>query len=97
MRPRARCQSAIESIYALENNAAKANQRNHYTVSEIARLPPEKRNAVRLAEACLARVDARERDVQAWAYIDAAHVLAQARARDAEAPRGPLHGIPLAG
>jgi Asp-tRNA(Asn)/Glu-tRNA(Gln) amidotransferase A subunit family amidase len=40
---------------------------------------------------CLARGD----DVSAWAWLDAEAALAQARARDAEAPRGPLHGIPV--
>jgi len=69
---------------------------NHYPASELTRLPPQKRTALRLAEACLARIAERERDVQAWACIDPEHVLAQARARDAEAPRGPLHGIPVA-
>src|SRR5262249_12056705 len=33
---------------------------------------------------------------QAWAYIDPQQVLADARARDAEPPRSPLHGIPVA-
>ncbi|MGZ8229834.1 MAG: amidase [Burkholderiales bacterium] len=51
--------------------------------------------AVEVAEACLARVEARERDVQAWAHIDRDEVLAQARARDREPPRGRLHGVPF--
>ncbi|MGZ9067236.1 MAG: amidase family protein, partial [Burkholderiales bacterium] len=51
--------------------------------------------AVEVAEACLARVEARERDVQAWAHIDRGEVLAQARARDREPPRGRLHGVPF--
>jgi Asp-tRNA(Asn)/Glu-tRNA(Gln) amidotransferase A subunit family amidase len=69
---------------------------NRLPASELVRLPREKRTAVDLGEACLARVAERETDVQAWAHIDAEQVLAQARARDAEAPRGPLHGIPVA-
>ena len=34
-------------------------------------------------------------ELRAWAYLDADAALAQARARDAEAPRGPLHGLPV--
>ena len=44
---------------------------------------------------CLARIEAREGELRAWAYLDADAALAQARARDAEAPRGPLHGLPV--
>jgi amidase len=53
-------------------------------------------SSAELVERCLARVAAREDDVQAWAHLDAGLARAQARARDAEAPRGPLHGIPVA-
>jgi Asp-tRNA(Asn)/Glu-tRNA(Gln) amidotransferase A subunit family amidase len=52
-------------------------------------------SAIEIAEACLRRVDAREAEVKAWAYIDPEYVLRQARARDGESPRGPLHGIPV--
>jgi Asp-tRNA(Asn)/Glu-tRNA(Gln) amidotransferase A subunit family amidase len=44
---------------------------------------------------CLARIEAREGELRAWAYLDSDAALAQARARDAEAPRGPLHGLPV--
>jgi len=44
---------------------------------------------------CLAQVEARDGDVRAWAWLDADAALAQALARDAEAPRGPLHGLPV--
>src|SRR4051794_38030464 len=44
---------------------------------------------------CLERIEAREGELRAWAYLDADAALAQARARDAEAPRGPLHGLPV--
>jgi len=50
-------------------------------------------------EACLERVRETEPQVQAWAYLDPEHALAQARARDEERkdgrPLGPLHGVPL--
>jgi Asp-tRNA(Asn)/Glu-tRNA(Gln) amidotransferase A subunit family amidase len=52
------------------------------------------------AQACLARVDARDGQIRAFAHLDRDHVLAQARARDEErrsmGPLGPLHGVPVA-
>lgn len=52
-----------------------------------------------VVEACLERVRETEPQVQAWAYLDPEHALAQARARDEERkdgrPPGPLHGVPL--
>lgn len=49
-----------------------------------------------LVEACLARIEAREPAVQAWVQLDARRAMAEAQARDSEAPRGPLHGVPVA-
>lgn len=49
-----------------------------------------------LVTACLKRIAAREDAVRAWAYLNPEAALAQARRRDAEAPRGPLHGVPVA-
>jgi len=55
--------------------------------------------AVDLIDDCLAVVAAREPDVQAWAWLDGEHAIAQARALDAhrESGRaiGPLHGLPV--
>jgi Asp-tRNA(Asn)/Glu-tRNA(Gln) amidotransferase A subunit family amidase len=48
-----------------------------------------------LVRACLERIAEREHTVHAWAHIDQELALAQARARDAEAPAGPLHGVPV--
>ena len=48
-----------------------------------------------LTRACLERIAEREPAVQAWAHLDAESALAQARVRDREPRRGPLHGIPL--
>lgn len=52
-----------------------------------------------LVERCLAKIDTKEFNVQAWVQIDREIALAQADAQDArlsngEVP-GPLHGIPL--
>jgi Asp-tRNA(Asn)/Glu-tRNA(Gln) amidotransferase A subunit family amidase len=56
-------------------------------------------SAEELAAACLARVREAEPQVQAWAFLDPEHVLAQARALDeyrrAGNPPGPLHGVPV--
>lgn len=49
-----------------------------------------------LVGACLARIDARERDVGAWQYLAREQALAQARESDRGAPRGPLAGVPIA-
>ena len=49
-----------------------------------------------LVAACLERIAARELAVGAWAHIEPERALAEARARDREAPRGPLHGVPIA-
>ncbi len=55
----------------------------------------KKLTAVELVEASLARVAEREPTLQAWAFLDRDLALKQARACDAEAPRGPLHGVPV--
>lgn len=50
------------------------------------------------AKALLARIDARDEAVKAWAYLDPVYVLDQARALDGlpADKRGPLHGLPVA-
>ncbi|MGH8633563.1 MAG: amidase family protein, partial [Burkholderiales bacterium] len=48
-----------------------------------------------LVAACLERIGQREKDVQAWAFIDPEAALAQARACDKEPRRTRLHGIPV--
>ena len=48
-----------------------------------------------LVRACLARIEARERDVGAWEYLDPDRALALARAADRGEGRGPLRGIPV--
>lgn len=69
---------------------------NQCTATELGRLIAARQvSAVEVAEACLARIEARDDAVQAWEYVDAEGVLAQARACDGIAPRGPLHGIPF--
>jgi Asp-tRNA(Asn)/Glu-tRNA(Gln) amidotransferase A subunit family amidase len=48
-----------------------------------------------LVRACLSRVNEREAHVQAWAFLDHDLAIAQARACDRGARRGPLHGVPV--
>ena len=56
-------------------------------------------SAVDLTRACLARIEAVEPEVQAWAWIDPEHALAQAEKLDQYRrkghPVGPLHGLPV--
>src|SRR6185503_2318535 len=51
-------------------------------------------------EACLARIRDVDPRVEAWAFLDPDHALAQARAADALRPSGQpigaLHGVPVA-
>ncbi|MGC2165520.1 MAG: amidase, partial [Gallionella sp.] len=49
--------------------------------------------------ACIEQIQAREPEVQAWAYFDAEHALVQAKHADSNRssgqPLGPLHGVPV--
>lgn len=51
--------------------------------------------SVELVRDVLARIDEREATLRAWAHLDEEVATAQARARDAERPRSPLHGVPV--
>lgn len=57
-------------------------------------------SSVQLVEACLARVQEVDPQVQAWAFLDPDYALKQARALDQHRlegkPTGPLHGVPVA-
>ena len=56
-------------------------------------------SSVQLVQACLARIRDLEPKVQAWQFLDEAHALAQAKARDLDRSEGratgPLHGVPV--
>lgn len=55
--------------------------------------------SVELVRDCLARIDAVDGDVQAWAFLDRELALRQAEAADHHRmlgkPAGPLHGVPI--
>jgi Asp-tRNA(Asn)/Glu-tRNA(Gln) amidotransferase A subunit family amidase len=53
-------------------------------------------SAEALVAACLDRIAAREPAVGAWHHLDREAALEAARQCDSEAPRGPLHGVPIA-
>ncbi|HSV70108.1 MAG TPA: amidase [Methylibium sp.] len=59
------------------------------------RLARRELTAEALTRACLERIAEREADVHAFTALDADAALAQARALDAGACRGPLHGLPF--
>jgi len=70
---------------------------NALTASEAAaRIASGDITSEQLVADCLARIDAHDKTLLAWTYVDADHALAQARACDAaDAPAGPLHGVPV--
>ncbi|HEY5637180.1 MAG TPA: amidase [Burkholderiales bacterium] len=77
-----------------------ALQPNWLTATDAARLIAEgAMSSVQLVEACLARIEEAEPEVQAWTHLSPERALAQARARDedraAGRPCGPLHGVPV--
>src|SRR5688500_7792758 len=69
---------------------------NEMTAAEAARrIAARELTSEALVAACLERIAQREGEVRAWAHLDRAQALAQARARDREPVRGPLHGVPF--
>jgi len=70
---------------------------NELTASEIvAQVASGEVTVQDVATAVLARIQARDADVSAFAFLDPDQVLDQARVLDAATERGPLHGVPLA-
>ena len=52
-------------------------------------------SAEELVRACLRRIERREPEVLAWAWLEPEKALAEARARDAGPPCPPLYGLPV--
>ena len=73
-----------------------ASDAHQLSAAEAARRIAARRlSSEALVESCLERIAAREPQVQAWAFLDRGLALEQARERDRESPRSPLHGIPV--
>lgn len=64
-------------------------------VEAAGRIQAGELSSVELVSACLDRIVARDEEVRAWAYVDPEVVLREARDRDREGSRGPLHGVPV--
>jgi len=76
---------------------AATNRLNELSASQAARMiAAGEITSEALVRDCLARIDAREVTVRAWAFIDPELALAQARERDRGSSRGALHGVPIA-
>ena len=66
------------------------------TAAEAARkLSVSETTSAALVAACLERIAERDEEVRAWAFIDRAAALAQARALDRMPRRSRLHGVPF--
>lgn len=73
-----------------------ADRLNELSASEIAkRVTAGEITAEAVVTDCLARIEAREDTVHAWAFLDADLALSQARAVDARADKGALAGVPF--
>jgi amidase len=69
---------------------------NQLSATEIAQgIAAKKFTAEAVVRDCLARIEAREPAVKAWATIDPDYALRQARALDSGPNRGALHGVPI--
>lgn len=94
----------IQTLVSLEPSQKKAgvimaNDLYRLTASEIvASINAGKCSVEDYARSLLERIEARDEAVQAWAYLDPEHVIAQAKALDAvpSTERGPLHGVAIA-
>ena len=70
---------------------------NHLSATEaVKKLAAREITAVALLSDCLERIAAREPTVHAWTCVDADGAMRRARALDAQAPTGLLHGLPIA-
>jgi Asp-tRNA(Asn)/Glu-tRNA(Gln) amidotransferase A subunit family amidase len=69
---------------------------NELSVTDAARrIEAGEITAQALAAACLERIAGRDEEVRAWAYVDRARVLEQARALDRQPRASRLHGVPF--
>lgn len=69
---------------------------NELSASEVARgVAAGRFTAEAVMRACLDRIETRDKQVKAWAFVDPDLALQQARAIDKSTDKGPLAGVPL--
>lgn len=74
----------------------KAESINQLSLFEMSQaIHQGKLTATQIMQACLERIEEREREVQAWECLDVDAALALAKQYDQQAPKGVLHGIPI--
>jgi amidase len=75
---------------------AKRPRLNQLGAADAAdRIAAGKLTSEALVRACLERIEERESEVKAWAFVDPDLAIAQAKMRDSQSPIGPLHGVPI--
>ena len=75
---------------------AKAGRLNELSAAAIVRgIAAGEFTAEAVTRDCLARIDARDKTVRAWAFLEPDLALKQARALDRASSRGLLHGAPI--
>jgi amidase len=88
--------AASNSQVRVSGSGSRADHLNELSASEAARLIAGGRiTSEALVRDCLARIEAREASIRAWAFLDPELALHQARERDRSSARGPLHGVPI--
>src|SRR5438105_15258339 len=69
---------------------------NELTATELARqLATRDLKSIDVVNACLEAIEARDRELHAWAAVDPDFARRQAKQCDAGPVRGPLHGLPV--
>ena len=84
------------SAFAWHKGGRPIDNANELTAREAAaQIAAGRLTSEALVRACLARIEAREADIQAWEFLDPDAALEQARRCDRSPPAGPLHGLPV--
>ena len=69
---------------------------NQLSVKEVAnKISSGETTSVKVVESCLERISEREKEINAWAYIDPKLALENALKTDKKNPKGLLHGVPF--
>jgi Asp-tRNA(Asn)/Glu-tRNA(Gln) amidotransferase A subunit family amidase len=83
-------------VHQRVDQTSRLTSLNGLSCTEIVRgIAAQKFTAEAVVRECLARIEAREPVVKAWATIDPHRAIAQARALDRGPSRGALHGVPI--